>query len=111
LGLAARGDVTSEQAAYLEATIWSHLPGLKPLPADQFGIYQNGGRNCHSDPLALTQLLLTYHLLREHGTGAQRVFATPVAALDRVRVSREANVPEANAMNLDPNTFPMPACG
>ena len=84
------GCVTPEQTAYLEETIWSHLPGVQPIPADQFGAYQDGGATRHSDPLALTQLLLTYHLLRESATGAQRLFAPPVAALSRVLTSGAA---------------------
>jgi phosphoribulokinase len=82
------GSVTPEQTAYLEDTIWSHLPGVEPIPADQFGAYQDGGATRFSDPLALTQLLLTYHLLREYGTGTERLFAPPVAALSRVLTSR-----------------------
>jgi phosphoribulokinase len=78
------GSVTPEQSAHLVDTIWSHLPDVNPIPADQFGIYQDRGTMRHSDPLALTQLLLTYHLLREHGTGAQRLFSPPVAALSRL---------------------------
>ncbi len=81
------GSVTPEQSAYLMETIWSHLPGVQPIPPDQFGTYQDRGETRHSDPLALTQLLLTYHLLREYGTGAQRLFSPPVAALGRVAIS------------------------
>jgi phosphoribulokinase len=81
------GSVTPQQAANLEDTIWRHLPGVRPISADQFGVYQDRGETRHSDPLALTQLLLTYHLLREYGTGAQRLFAPPVAALNRVRTA------------------------
>jgi len=83
------GSVTPEQTASLEESIWQQLPGVQPIPADQFGSYQSGGKAHHSDPLALTQLLLTYHLLREYGTGAQRLFAPPVAALSRVRQTQE----------------------
>jgi phosphoribulokinase len=81
------GSVTPGQSVYLEETIWRHLPGVQPIPADQFGTYQDRGEARHSDPLALTQLLLTYHLLREYGTGTQRLFAPPVAALGRVMLS------------------------
>jgi phosphoribulokinase len=85
------GSVTPEQTAYLEETIWQQLPGVQPIPADQFGAYQDGGGMRHSDPLALTQLLLTYHLLRAYGPGAQRLFATPVAALSRLRTTDAAH--------------------
>jgi phosphoribulokinase len=78
------GTVTPEQTACLEETIWRHLPGVKPIAANQFGGYQDGGAARHSDPLALTQLLLTFHLLREYGAATPRLFANPVAALSRV---------------------------
>lgn len=87
------GTVTSEQAAYLEETIWRHLPGVNPISADQFGAYQDRGVMRHSDPLALTQLLLTFHLLREYGANAPKLFAAPVAALSRLHraeVQRES---------------------
>ncbi len=80
------GSVTPEHAAKLEETIWQHLPDLRPLGADQFGAYQDRAEVRHSDPLALTQLLLTYHLLREYSGGAKMVFAPPVAALSRLKI-------------------------
>jgi phosphoribulokinase len=40
-------------------------PDLRPLRADEFGDYSDRAEMRHSDPLALTQLLLTYHLLRQ----------------------------------------------
>ncbi len=78
------GSVSRERAAELEEQIWKHLPDLRPLGADQFGEYIDRGELRHSDPLALTQLLITYHLLRAYnGETAQR-FARPVAALSRL---------------------------
>lgn len=58
------GNVSRQRAAELEGTIWKHLPDLRALRADQFGDYNDAGEVRHSDPLALTQLLITYHLLR-----------------------------------------------
>lgn len=85
------GSVTPEQSAHLEETVWRHLPGVQPIPADQFGAYQDRGETRHSDPLALTQLLLTFHLLREYGTGAERLFSPPVAALSRLQISQSVS--------------------
>ena len=95
------GSVTPEHSAYLEETIWRHLPGVRPIPADQFGTYQDRGETRHSDPLALSQLLLTFHLLREYGTGAQRLFSPPVAALSRVQISQALNGPNRQNRGLD----------
>lgn len=60
------GNVSRERADELEDAIWKHLPDLRPLGGDEFGDFVDGGEVRHSDPLALTQLLITYHLLRAH---------------------------------------------
>jgi phosphoribulokinase len=83
------GNVGREHAAELEDAIWKHLPDLRPLAADQFGDYIDGSEARHSDPLALTQLLITYHLLRACSGNASLRFASPTAALSRLKsVSR-----------------------
>lgn len=79
------GDVTADQASRLEGAIWQHLPEMEPVQEDQFGDYQDKTTVRHSHPLALTQLLLTYHLLRKYGDLEQVPFAQPVAALSRMR--------------------------
>lgn len=79
------GHVAAEHAAELEDAIWQHLPDLRPLPEDQFGDYQDRTEVRHSSPLALTQLLITYHLLRKYSDMAQLPFAPPVAALSRLQ--------------------------
>lgn len=78
------GNVTSEQAAKLEDVIWQHLPALRPLTEDQFGDYQDSTETRHSHPLAITQLLITYHLLRKYKDMVQLPFAPPIAALSRL---------------------------
>ncbi len=77
------GNVTPGHAVYLEKTIWQHLPGIDAICATQFGLYEDRGETKHSDPLALTQLLLTYHLLRECRTVAEPLFAPPISAFSR----------------------------
>lgn len=79
------GHVTPRHAAELEEAIWQHLPDLRSLPEDQFGDYQDRTEVRHSSPLALTQLLITYHLLRKYSDVAQLPFAPPVAALSRMK--------------------------
>ncbi|MBI4670959.1 MAG: phosphoribulokinase [Chloroflexi bacterium] len=81
------GQVSTEHAVRLEDAIWQHLPDLRPVHQDQFGDYQDRTEVRHSHPLALTQLLLTYHLLRKYSDIAQIPFAPPVAALTRLRVT------------------------
>jgi phosphoribulokinase len=79
------GGVASEHAAELEEAIWQHLPDLRPVREEDFGEYQDRGETRHSHPLALTQLLLAYHLLRKYQDISNVPFAPPVAALSRLR--------------------------
>lgn len=72
------GNVSRDRAAELEETIWRHVPDLRPLRADQFGDYTDADQVRHSDPLALTQLLITYHLLRAHRSEGLKSMATSV---------------------------------
>jgi len=82
------GNVDAEHAKQLEDAIWQHLPDLRPVREDQFGDYQDKAEVRHSHPLALTQLLLTYHLLRKYSDLSQLPFAPPVAALTRFHTSQ-----------------------
>ena len=93
------GNVSREHAAELEDEIWKHLPDLRPLSADQFGDYNDRSELRHSDPLALTQLLITYHLLRAYSGQVQR-FARPIAALNRLEYVRGY---DRNAMVHEPS--------
>lgn len=83
------GTVTRAHAARLREAIWQHLPGLRPIPHDQFGVYADRDEVRHSDPLAITQLLFIYHLLREQAGLAHLRFARPVAALSRLHIPPE----------------------
>lgn len=79
------GNVTKEYADKLAETISELLPNSVTLDGEQFGNYQVDNETRHSHPLALTQLLLTYHLLRERELNPQPLFAKPVAALSRIQ--------------------------
>ncbi len=59
------GNVAAQHASELEDAIWQHLPDLRPVSDDLFGEYQDRSQVRHSPPLAITQLLITYHLLRK----------------------------------------------
>jgi phosphoribulokinase len=58
------GTVTPAEAAELEEVIWNQLPEAQRLRADEIGVYTDRSEVRHSDPLALTQLLISYHMLR-----------------------------------------------
>jgi phosphoribulokinase len=60
------GNVSTEQAFAIENVIWSHLPELHHQRPDQIGTFVEGQEDRQSHPLAVTQLLVAYHLLRGH---------------------------------------------
>jgi phosphoribulokinase len=62
------GDIAPSTAAGLEDRIWAHMDGrhqhMRHLAPDQLGAFTDGVlRSHHSDPLALTQLLLVHRIL------------------------------------------------
>lgn len=103
--------VTAEQAAALEDCVWEHLPGLRPLAGNEFGAYLDLQQVRHSDHLALTQLLLAYHLLRGFARPDALTMAPPVAALRRTalqngiddieKISRVARAPTRGEVLAD----------
>jgi phosphoribulokinase len=83
--------VTADQATALEDCVWEHLPGLRPLTGDQFGEYLDLQQVRHSDHLALTELLLAYHLLRGFSRPDARPLAPPAATLRRTELQNDVN--------------------
>ncbi|MFN2432357.1 MAG: phosphoribulokinase [Gemmatimonadota bacterium] len=75
--------VTPAETAMLAERIWRDLPEV-PRSALAFGDYQDRADVRHSDPLAITQLLLAYQLVRERRGAAPHRFAPAVAALSRL---------------------------
>lgn len=63
------GTVTPERARELDERIWAHMRTHRHLRPDEIGGYLDGSIELHSDPLALTQLLVAYHVVR---VGAER---------------------------------------
>jgi phosphoribulokinase len=62
------GQIDPDTAAGLEDRIWAHMDGrhqhMRHLAPDQLGAFTDGVlRSHHSDPLALTQLLLVHRIL------------------------------------------------
>ncbi len=84
------GSVTAEHASELEDAVWQHLPDLRPVGDEKFGAYQDRTEVRHSQTLALTQLLIAFHLLRKYSDVSQLPFAPAVAALSRLRSAPES---------------------
>jgi len=58
------GTVRPEHARKLDERIWSHMETHRELRSDDIGSYLDGTTERHSDPLALTQLLVAYQVVR-----------------------------------------------
>jgi phosphoribulokinase len=58
------GHVTSAEARKVEEAIQNHLPSISHLDLEKLGAYQDGLTPRKSYPLALTQLLIAYHMVR-----------------------------------------------
>lgn len=57
------GNITAEKARELEELIQGHLITEHPLDLNKLGGYQSGLEEKRSYPLALTQMLIAYHML------------------------------------------------
>ncbi|MBK8051388.1 MAG: phosphoribulokinase [Anaerolineales bacterium] len=84
------GTVATRPARRMEQAIWQHMPEMEPVGDALFGDYQDERGTQHSHPLALTQLLIAYHLLRKYKDLAHLPYAAPVAALSRLQVTQDA---------------------
>lgn len=58
------GTVSPEHARQLDERIWSHMATHRELRSNDIGSYLDGTTERHSDPLALTQLLVAYQVVR-----------------------------------------------
>lgn len=60
------GDISHIKACELEDCIWAHMASANHLRPDRLsllGRFYTGNRLCQSDPLALTQLIVLYHVV------------------------------------------------
>ena len=58
------GTVSPSTALELDGRIWAHMETHRHLRPEEIGGYLDGGVERHSDPLALTQLLIAYQVVQ-----------------------------------------------
>ena len=58
------GTVSPSRALELDERIWAHMETHRHLRPEEIGGYLDGSVERHSDPLALTQLLIAYHVVQ-----------------------------------------------
>lgn len=73
------GTVTPSHARDLDERIWAHMETHRHLRPEEIGGYLDGTIPRHSDPLALTQLLIAYQVVRA-GIDSGRPVGAPVGA-------------------------------
>lgn len=58
------GTISPAHAIELDERIWAHMATHRHLRPEEIGGYVDGSIERHSDPLALTQLLIAYHVVQ-----------------------------------------------
>jgi phosphoribulokinase len=74
------GDIGPGTAARVEERIWDHMPSHRHLRPDEIGTYLDGARPGHSDPLALTQLLIAYRIVAARDEAVSQMGGGPALA-------------------------------
>jgi phosphoribulokinase len=59
-----RGRITDDATRTIENRMWDHMAGARHLRSDRLGLYQDLDIQRRSNPLAVTQLVLTYYLVK-----------------------------------------------
>ena len=58
------GHISNAATQAVEDRMWDHMPSAKHLRSDRLGVFQDGPVTRRSNPLAVTQLVLTYYLVK-----------------------------------------------
>ena len=58
------GAISDAATRAIENRMWDHMPAARHLRSARLGVFQDGGQERRSNPLAVTQLVLTYFLVK-----------------------------------------------
>jgi len=58
------GHMSDVATQAVENRMWDHMPSARHLRCDRLGLFQDGAVTRRSNPLAVTQLVLTYYLVK-----------------------------------------------
>jgi phosphoribulokinase len=58
------GHISDVATHAVENRMWDHMPSARHLRSDRLGLFQDGNVTRRSNPLAVTQLVLTYYLVK-----------------------------------------------
>ncbi|OGO55602.1 MAG: hypothetical protein A2V84_02815 [Chloroflexi bacterium RBG_16_70_13] len=85
------GTVGREQARELDERVWAHLETHRHLRPEEIGSFVDGTTPRHSDPLALTQLIVAYQVIRA-GVDRDRGNARSLGARRNARIEAAASL-------------------
>ncbi|MFQ5889791.1 MAG: phosphoribulokinase [Gemmatimonadota bacterium] len=74
------GSIPDELAAEVEDTLWDQMPRVRHLRPEEIGVFDEGGVIRRSNSLALTQLLVTYYLVRAAEVAREELAASAAAS-------------------------------
>jgi phosphoribulokinase len=69
--LTVAADISPEETSQIESLLWKRMDFDHHLERDDIGLFVEGNRCRHSDPLAIAQLFIAYHLLNEAAGGGE----------------------------------------
>jgi phosphoribulokinase len=67
--LTVAASISPEETSHVESLLWKRMDFDHHLERDDIGLFVEGNRRRHSDPLAIAQLFIAYHLLNEAAGG------------------------------------------
>lgn len=59
-----KGTLSNAATQAIEERMWNHMPSARHLRSDRLGVFHDGDRERRSNSLAVTQLILTYYLVK-----------------------------------------------
>jgi phosphoribulokinase len=70
------GRITDAATRAIEDRMWDHMPSARHLRSDRLGLFPDGGVQRRSNPLAVTQLVLTYYLVKAGALALKQAYLT-----------------------------------
>jgi phosphoribulokinase len=59
-----KGTISDAATQAIEERMWDHMPSARHLRSDRIGVFHDGAVERRSNSLAVTQLILTYYLVK-----------------------------------------------
>jgi phosphoribulokinase len=77
------GHISDAATHAVENRMWDHMPSARHLRSDRLGLFQDGAVTRRSNPLAVTQLVLTYYLVKASALALKEQPSAVEAGVDR----------------------------